>query len=58
MGWYPYPFLDVGSLGYALVARNSLVVLGVFFGFFYLLILSDKAMGRRMSRTTSPVSHP
>ena len=50
MDWYPYPFLDVGSLGYAMVSRNSLIMLGVFVVFFYLLILSDRAMGRRMAK--------
>jgi hypothetical protein len=25
-GWYPYPFVDVGVLGYAVVARNCAVV--------------------------------
>src|ERR1700744_5459004 len=45
LGWYPYPFLDVVNLGYGLVFRNSIIVLGCFLIFFYALILGDKAMG-------------
>jgi hypothetical protein len=53
MDWYPYPFLDAGELGYAFVTRNSIILLGVFLVFFYLLILSDRAMGRRMARSAA-----
>lgn len=53
LDWYPYPFLDAGNLGYALVIRNSLILLGVFLIFFYALVLSDRAMGRRMTKTHS-----
>ena len=51
LGWYPYPFLDVVNLGYGLVIRNSIIVLGCFLLFFYALILGDKAMGRRIRPT-------
>lgn len=28
--WYPYPFVDVGALGYLTVLRNALVILALF----------------------------
>ncbi len=31
-GFYPYPFVNVSELGYAMVAMNSLILFGTFFG--------------------------
>lgn len=46
-GWYPYPFLEVGALGYAAVLRNGVVV-GVLFGALGLLVVAvDRALARR-----------
>jgi hypothetical protein len=50
LGWYPYPFLDAGDLGYATVFGNSAVLLGVFLTLFYMLTLADRAMGRKMQK--------
>jgi len=44
-GWYPYPFVDAGNLGYGKVALNSLIMLGVFLFIFYLFILIDRWFG-------------
>lgn len=46
-GFYPYPFIDVGDLGYARVAMNiaGICVIGILFGFAYLGI--DRLLLRR-----------
>lgn len=41
-GFYPYPFVNVPELGYALVAVNSLILFGVFFGLSAGLVLIGK----------------
>jgi len=46
-GWYPYPFVDAAQFGYGTVCRNSLLLLLVFLGLFYLLVLVDRWMGRK-----------
>ena len=48
--WYPYPFIDVNELGYAMVAANiaGIVVIGVVFGFvFFFLDRGILRIGRR-----------
>ncbi|TDW96302.1 Pr6Pr family membrane protein [Dinghuibacter silviterrae] len=50
LGWYPYPFLNAGDLGYAMVLGNSAVLLGVFLVLFYVLTLADRAMGSKMHK--------
>lgn len=37
-GFYPYPFVNVSELGYGGVLKNSLILLGVFLLFSYLLV--------------------
>jgi len=44
---YPYPFLDVGVLGWPMVLRNAMGVLGLFLLGGSGLVLLDRAMGRR-----------
>ncbi|HUB91531.1 MAG TPA: Pr6Pr family membrane protein [Dyella sp.] len=39
IGHYPYHFIDVSQLGYALVLRNAVVLLAAFFGLSYVLML-------------------
>ena len=46
-GWYPYPFLDAGELGYAAVVRNALAILGLFLAGGFAMV----AGGRRFSRS-------
>lgn len=40
-GWYPYPFLDVDTIGFADAARNSAVILGIGVVIAVLLTLLD-----------------
>jgi len=52
IGWYPYPFLDAGALGYGAVLQTvALMILG-FSLVGLLLIAIDRAMGRRLRRRT------
>ena len=51
-GWYPYPFLDVGTIGYARVLVQSGVLLAVFLVMSTLVIGLDKAIARRPSPVT------
>jgi hypothetical protein len=44
---YPYPFMDVRHLGYAVVLLNSLGVGALFLGLGTLLVAIDRALGRR-----------
>lgn len=41
-GIYPYPFVDVGALGYATVARNAIYLLGVFVAVGFAFVATDK----------------
>ncbi len=45
-GFYPYPFLDVGKLGYALVVRNMLGMTMGFLVLAVLLVALDRLLGR------------
>ena len=53
-GWYPYPFLDVGALGYAGVLRNALTILAVFVA----AGLAMVAASRRFTRPLIPDRGP
>jgi hypothetical protein len=44
---YPYPFMDVRHLGYAVVLRNSLGVGALFLALGAVLVAIDRALGRR-----------
>ncbi|WP_376783770.1 Pr6Pr family membrane protein [Pseudomonas qingdaonensis] len=50
IGFYPYPFVDVASLGYAQVLINALAMLGGFILVGVLLIVLDRWQGRRLAR--------
>jgi hypothetical protein len=50
VGWYPYPFVDVGDLGYTMVLFNSVKILAVFLVIFYGLALVDKALGHKVPK--------
>lgn len=45
-GFYPYPFIDVASLGVAQVAINSLGVMALFLAVGFLVVLVDRRLGR------------
>ncbi|MBU1306294.1 MAG: Pr6Pr family membrane protein [Alphaproteobacteria bacterium] len=47
VGEYPYPILEADKLGYGAVALNCLVVLIALIVLFGLVILADRALGRR-----------
>ncbi|WP_449431432.1 Pr6Pr family membrane protein [Pseudomonas putida] len=49
IGAYPYPFIDVSSLGYARVMLNALGVLAGFWGIGLLLLAVDRWRGRRLA---------
>ena len=46
-GFYPYPFLQVGILGYEHVLRNMAILLVVFGGLGLLLVALDRWLGTR-----------
>jgi hypothetical protein len=48
--WYPYPFMDVGKLGYGEVLENSGLVVLVFLMFSLLPVAAGKVAGRRARR--------
>ena len=48
--WYPYPFMDVGKLGYGEVLENSGLVVLVFLLFSLLPVAAGKIAGRRARR--------
>jgi hypothetical protein len=48
-GWYPYYFIDAGKLGYAVMARNALIVTALFGLLALLLVALDRLLGRRPS---------
>jgi uncharacterized membrane protein len=45
--WYPYPFIDVDSFGYARVTANCIVVALLFCVILGIIYGVDKALGRR-----------
>ena len=48
--WYPYPFLDVGTLGYLRVLINACAVLLVFVAVAMLLVALGRWQVRRSSK--------
>lgn len=50
IGVYPYPFIDVASLGYWQVLLNAAAVLGGFLGIGLVLLGLDHWQGRRLTR--------
>jgi hypothetical protein len=48
-GWYPYYFIDASKLGYAVTARNALVVTALFGLLALVLVALDRILGRRGS---------
>lgn len=44
---YPYPFIDVGQLGLAVVLRNAAGILVLLLALGALLVAADRALGRR-----------
>jgi hypothetical protein len=55
-GWYAYPFIDVGALGYPRVFANAagLVVAFLFVGL--LLVALDQAASRLLARRVQPAA--
>lgn len=47
IGYYPYHFIDVSQLGYALVLHNAVVLLAAFLGLSYLLMLVWRGISPR-----------
>ncbi|MCL1634239.1 Pr6Pr family membrane protein [Luteimonas sp. SX5] len=43
---YPYPFIDVGQLGWATVFRNAVGILAAFVGLGVLLVAVDRLLGK------------
>ena len=46
IGWYPYPFVDVGVLGRATVALNCLGITVLFLGLAAVALGADRALDR------------
>ena len=42
--WYPYPFVDVATHGYAIVLRNAVIVVAVFAAVLGLYAWGDRAL--------------
>jgi hypothetical protein len=52
-GVYPYPFIDVTKIGMAASLRNSAWITAAFLVVSLLLILADRAYGRKLSAITA-----
>ena len=48
--WYPYPFIDVGKIGYHKVLMNMFAYLGVFCAVALALVLIDRVIGFLLRR--------
>lgn len=46
-GFYPYPFVDVGTLGYGGMALNAVGVLGAFLAAGYAVLIVSRLLARR-----------
>jgi hypothetical protein len=46
-GFYPYPFLDVGRIGYGQVALNVLALIAVFVVAGFAILLASRLLARR-----------
>jgi hypothetical protein len=53
-GWYPYPFLDAGTLGYGAVAANVFFMVAVFAAVALLLFAIDRLIGRIRNASPAP----
>jgi hypothetical protein len=51
-GWYPYDFLDVSALGYALALRNLAFVVLLALGFLLVFWLLDRRLPAGRSRSS------
>jgi hypothetical protein len=51
IGWYPYPFIDVGVLGYAVALRNAAGMLVVFIMAGLIVVAIGRGMTRRSVRS-------
>lgn len=54
-GWYPYPFLDAGRIGYRVVLQNAVVVTAVFAALAAVLVGLDRGLAR-LGRKSPPGS--
>lgn len=54
-GWYPYPFLDAGRIGYRVVLQNAVVITAVFATLAAALVGLDRVMAR-LGRKSPPGS--
>lgn len=45
-GWYPYPFLDAGELGYLAVLRNAAIILVLFIVAGFMMVAAGRRFGR------------
>jgi hypothetical protein len=52
-GWYPYPFMDAGRLGYATALANMLGIGALFLGLGYVLRWLDGRLGFRAGEASS-----
>ncbi|MFB3739453.1 MAG: Pr6Pr family membrane protein [Candidatus Velamenicoccus archaeovorus] len=50
VGFYPYPFIDVGAHGYAQVSLNCLVIAVLYVGLATGALVLDRRLGRRVHR--------
>lgn len=61
VGWYPYPFIDVGELGYAAVAVNAVVVSALMLGLAVVALWLDPRLpgvrSREIVSGASPHTH-
>jgi hypothetical protein len=48
--WYPYPFVDVGKIGYHRALMNMVACLGVFGAVALALVLIDRVIGFLLRR--------
>jgi hypothetical protein len=49
-GWYPYPFLDAGDLGFVGMVRSVITLVVAFLAVALTLITIAKWLGRRAAR--------
>jgi len=55
-GWYPYPFLDVKTLGYGYVLINAIVVLMAFIAIALVLVALGRWQARRQLAAALPTA--
>jgi hypothetical protein len=52
-GWYPYPFLDANTLGYARVSVNAVMLLAAFLVTGLVFVAMGRWMGRAETKAGS-----